>query len=90
MVPAGPAGRKNVHFKHKKTAEVFYRECRRELKKSGRDKAVDFLTSGHKLNDALEALRLLRDKDRGPWQNRLRRAAMLLALSEGYGLGAVR
>jgi hypothetical protein len=87
VVPAGPTGRKNVHFKHKKTAEVFYRACRREIKASGRDKAVDFLVSAHKLNDALEARRLLRDKDKEPWQNRLRRAAALLALSEGYGLG---
>jgi hypothetical protein len=82
VVPAGPTGRKNVHFKSKKVAQKFYRACQRELKKSGRVKAVDFLTSGHKLHDALCALRILRDKDTGPWQNRLRRSASLLVMLE--------
>jgi hypothetical protein len=81
-IPEEPSGYRRVSFRRKADAARFYRARRRELKASGRDKAVDFLTSGHKLADALGALRLLRDKDRGPWQNRLRRSASLLAMLE--------
>lgn len=85
MVPVGAGCRRSVNFKLKAHAEAFRRAAQRELKASGRDKAIDFLVSAHKLEDALCALRLLRDKDRGHWTTRLRRAAALLALSEGYG-----
>ena len=78
-VPDGPTGYRHVTFKHKSKAIIFHRACKRELRKAGRVKAVDFLTSAHKLLDALEALKTLRDES-GPWQNRLRRAAALYKL----------
>jgi hypothetical protein len=78
-VPDGLTGYRHVTFKHKSKAIIFHRACKRELRKAGRVKAVDFLTSAHKLLDALEGLKTLRDES-GPWQNRLRRAAALYKL----------
>jgi hypothetical protein len=43
---------------------------------------LDFLTSGNKLWDAVEALRLLGEVDKGHWTTRLRRAAALLVMLE--------
>jgi hypothetical protein len=79
-LPLGPVGRRCVDFKSKKRAQAFYQAAKKELK---RTKRIDFLTSGHKLIDAIEALRALEGVDKGPWQNRLRRAAALYALCEG-------
>jgi hypothetical protein len=75
-VPAGPIGRRRVNFRSKKKAELFLRAAKRELKKV---RKVSFLTSPHRLLDALEALKLLEKTD-GPWWNKLRRAAALYVL----------
>jgi hypothetical protein len=79
VIPAGPTGVRKATFKAKARAERFFRACQRELRRTRR---VSFLTNAHRHFDALEALRML-DSDRGPWQNRLRRAAALYALCEG-------
>ena len=79
-IPGGPVGYRYISFKHKAKALAFHRAAKKEL---ARVKKIDFLTSGHKLIDAIEALRALEGVDRRPWQNRLRRAAALYALCEG-------
>jgi hypothetical protein len=75
-VPKGSIGHWHVSFKRKAKAEEYHRACKRELR---RTKKVSFLTSSHKLFDAIEALRLL-EAVSGPWQNKLRRAAALYLL----------
>ena len=80
LVPQGPVGRRPVHFPTKERALKYLSACKKEL---ARVKKIDFLTSGHRLIDAIEALRALEGIDNGPWQNRLRRAAALYALCEG-------
>jgi hypothetical protein len=75
-VPKGPVGRVRANFRTKEKAELFLKACKKELK---RTKKVSFLTSSHRLFDAIEASRLL-EAVGGPWQNKLRRAAALYAL----------
>jgi hypothetical protein len=62
-------GRRRVNFVQE--AEI--------LKRRSGLKIVIFLTSPHRLLDALEALKLLEKTD-GPWWNKLRRAAALYVL----------
>jgi hypothetical protein len=77
-VPQGPDGYKPVYFKSKAKAVSFYSACRKEL---ARTRRIDFLCSPRLLFDAIEALRVLQSgADKGHQQNRLRRAAALLAL----------
>ena len=70
--------RRQVAFKRKAKAEEFLGACKRELRKT-RPRRVSFLTSPHRLMDALEATRML-EAVPGPWQNALRRAASLYRL----------
>jgi hypothetical protein len=81
-VPVGLRRYRSANFKYKKAAERFYLVVKRELKKASRWSVLDFLTSGNKLWDAVEALRLLGEVDKGHWTTRLRRAAALLVMLE--------
>jgi hypothetical protein len=73
-IPAGPLGRRYSTFARKSDAEKFFKAAKRELK---RTKTVSFLTSPHKLFDAIEALRMLEGIS---GRCKLRRAAALYAL----------